>query len=89
MLRTCDAHHHKRASDACVGTQPGTPLLTHPEAAGSFLPFKVGVVMFPYLYVSFIILCYQTCFNREKAIVLCATLQVPFELPPQTTGQGS
>lgn len=39
--------------------------------------------MFPYLYVSFITLCYQTCFNREKPTVLCAILQVPFELPPK------
>lgn len=54
-----------------------------------YLLNKLGVAMFPYLYVSFIILCYETCFNREKPTVLCAVLQVPFELPVQNTGQGS
>lgn len=83
MLKTCNAQCHRRASDTCVDTQPGTPLLIHPEAAGGFLSFKLGAVMFPYLYVSFIILRYQTCFNREKPTDLCAILWMPFQLPPK------
>ena len=89
MLKTCNAQRHKRASDACVDVQPGTPLLSHPEPAGGFLSFKLGVVMFPHLCVSFTTLCYQTCFNSEKSTVLCTILQVPFELPPQNEGQRS
>jgi len=70
-MKACNAQCHTRASDVCVDTRPGTPLLSRSKSAGGFLSSKLGVAVFPYLYVPFITRCYQTCFNGETHSPLC------------------